>query len=399
MAAHPNRAVHGFREKMTMRSPVTLHRSAWLASMIVLLLTGPLWADAPGEITGVKLEPEQKSIVISAKGAVGKHWGRVIGQPNRLVLDFSDTQMGQVPAKIAGKGNIHEIRLGQTKSRARLVVDFHNSPVPSFTVKRENGRILIVFGRSLTEGPAADEKSVGLNDWKKSAGASPSAPTLVPAAARSSQDEGSAAPAQAPAPVDQKQNVRRADNSAKSVRVRTDAPAPALNDIKVAQSGDSSQPLAPMPAPRSSSQDQGDAASRNMAAAPPRGPASGGPQMVREVRPPVTPPTPDPRLLVQEITELQFIQVGHNARLVVRGGDHLDYRMNKVSPTKLKLDLINAEIPQGTSEASEDRPFLHLGGNDRSRLANHFYSTQGRGALPGRKKEGRPYDRLSASAV
>ena len=100
--------------------------------------------------------------------------------------------------------------------------------------------------------------------------------------------------------------------------------------------------------------------------------------MVREVRPPVTPPTPDPRLLVQEITELQFIQVGHNARLVVRGGDHLDYRMNKVSPTKLKLDLINAEIPKVQSEASEDRPFLHLGGNDSSGLANHLYSTQGR---------------------
>src|SRR5208283_3055178 len=60
----------------------------------------------------------------------------------------------------------------------------------------------------------------------------------------------------------------------------------------------------------------------------------------------VTPPTPDPRLVVQEITELKFIQVGHNARLVVRGGDNLDYRLNKVSPTKARLDLINAEIPK-----------------------------------------------------
>lgn len=60
----------------------------------------------------------------------------------------------------------------------------------------------------------------------------------------------------------------------------------------------------------------------------------------------MTPPTPDPRLLVQEITELKFIQVGHNARLVVRGGDGLDYRVNKVSPTKVRIDLINAEIPK-----------------------------------------------------
>jgi type IV pilus assembly protein PilQ len=69
-------------------------------------------------------------------------------------------------------------------------------------------------------------------------------------------------------------------------------------------------------------------------------------RMVREVRPPVTPPTPDPRLVVQEVTELKFVQVGHNARLVVRGGDHLDYRMTRVSPTKVRLDLINAEIPK-----------------------------------------------------
>ncbi len=69
-------------------------------------------------------------------------------------------------------------------------------------------------------------------------------------------------------------------------------------------------------------------------------------QMVHEVRPPVTPPTPDPRLLVQEVTELKFIQVGHNSRLIVRGGDHLDYRLTNVSPTKVRLDLVNAEIPK-----------------------------------------------------
>lgn len=88
---------------------------------------------------------------------------------------------------------------------------------------------------------------------------------------------------------------------------------------------------------------------RSAAAAPaPQnpGPPAGGPQMVKEVRPPVTPPTPDPRLLVQEITELKFVQVGHNSRLIVRGGDHLDYRLNKVTPTKARLDLVNAEIPK-----------------------------------------------------
>lgn len=312
--------------------------------MIVLILTAPLWAEAPGEITGVKLEPEHKSIIITAKGTVGKHWGRVIGQPNRLVLDFSDTQLGQVPAKISGNDAIHEIRLGQWKSRARLVVDFQKNPVPPFKVQREGGRIVILLGKSLAEGAASREKTVGLNDWKRSAGASPATPLLVPAAARSSQDEASAAPTQAPAAADQNRNPRSLVTTGKTIQVRPGAPAPVLNNLKVAQNVEPGKPAGPMPAPGASSQDQG-GIPRHVSAAPPRGP-SGGPQMVREVRPPVTPPTPDPRLLVQEITELQFIQVGHNARLVVRGGDHLDYRMNKVSPTKLKLDLINAEIPK-----------------------------------------------------
>ncbi|MEI7451483.1 MAG: hypothetical protein WCJ75_17885, partial [Desulfomonile sp.] len=47
-----------------------------------------------------------------------------------------------------------------------------------------------------------------------------------------------------------------------------------------------------------------------------------------------------------EVTELKFIQVGHNSRLWICAGDHLDYRLTRVSQTKLKLDLINAEIPK-----------------------------------------------------
>ena len=121
---------------------------------------------------------------------------------------------------------------------------------------------------------------------------------------------------------------------------------PALKEVKLAQSMDLNKPQSSGPVGKPS-------ASTPQASRPPAqglpGPArpgQGGPQMVREVRPPVTPPTPDPRLVVQEITELKFIQVGHNARLVLRGGDNLDYRLNKVSPTKARLDLVNAEIPK-----------------------------------------------------
>ena len=114
---------------------------------------------------------------------------------------------------------------------------------------------------------------------------------------------------------------------------------------------------------------------------PARQPRSQG--VTREIGPPITPPEPDPRLLQQEVTELKFIQVGHNSRLWICAGDHLDYRLTRVSQTKLKLDLINAEIPKVLSEAPEDRPVFHVGRNDYSRLPDHLYTTQRACSLQG----------------
>ncbi|MGC8908345.1 MAG: hypothetical protein ACP5M0_13010, partial [Desulfomonilaceae bacterium] len=67
---------------------------------------------------------------------------------------------------------------------------------------------------------------------------------------------------------------------------------------------------------------------------------------MQQPRPPVVPPEPDPRLVHHEITELKFVQVGHNSRLWIKAPDDIDYRVVRVSATKLKLDLINAEIPK-----------------------------------------------------
>jgi len=137
-----------------------------------------------------------------------------------------------------------------------------------------------------------------------------------------------------------------AEGKSASSNVKTEPPG--MKQVKLAQRMDSDRPsappMSPMGPPRERAESGPSGGPPSVASA--QGPVSPGSQMVREVRPPVTPPTPDPRLLVQDITELKFIQVGHNARLVVRGGDHLDYRLIKVSPTKLKIDLINAEIPK-----------------------------------------------------
>ncbi len=103
--------------------------------------------------------------------------------------------------------------------------------------------------------------------------------------------------------------------------------------------------------------------------------------------------------MVQEITELKFIQVGHNARLVITGGDHLDYRMNKISPTKVRIDLINAEIPKVHQKPLRTDLFSTSVEMDNPRVTEYLRTAQGFRPLSGGKEEGRPHGGFPASAV
>jgi len=292
------------------------------------MLCGVVRADGSGEISGVQFDSRGNTLVIDTKGAVGKHLARVIGRPNRLIVDFADMGVGKVPPKIAGaKKDIHEVRVGKKNSKARVVVDFRDRPVPPFKIIREENRVLVTFGVSARGNAAGEEaRAEKVADAKAP---TPFDPATVAATARP-LDFGT--PARSAAPSEPK---------AGKVPGTPKVPAAAPGGVQLAQRVVEGPPSSvPMARPAQ------DSARRVRPSAPPsaaRGTAQG---MVREVRPPVTPPTPDPRLLVQEITELRFFQVGHNARLMIRGGDHLDYRMNKVSPTKVRIDLINAEIPK-----------------------------------------------------
>ncbi len=341
-----------------MRSPVRKYRSLWLGCLLFTLACGPALAAGSGEVTGVRLEPDQRRIVISTKGIVGKSLAHVIGRPNRLVMDFENMTVGKVPRKISGdKKEIHEIRVGNHKSKARLVVDFQGNPVPAFQIRPAKDQLFVIFGNSLATYIPKTHHEPSSKISKKSGLSAPLAPDVVTADAKAAGKGRRLSRLAARRTVDAAHKNRSA-SGAKAVNERgnevdgpwnksageSKAKHPAVKEIKLAQSTElnKAQPPSPSGLPPSP---------RVGAAGPPRsmpGPARRGPEprMVREVRPPVTPPTPDPRLVVQEITELKFIQVGHNARLVVRGGDHMDYRLNKVSPTKARLDLVNAEIPK-----------------------------------------------------
>ncbi len=343
-----------------MRSPENTFRSLRLACFLVLIACSQLFAASRGEITGVVFQADKRQLVITTKGPVGKHVARVIGRPNRLVLDIQDVVPGRAPRKVNGsKADVHEIRVGTYKSAARIVVDFRDLPVPPYNVQRNNDTMTIAFGEGLQADPAQEQESS--SDRQSQPSASETVPDFkAPAAAGADSHRGvdtvrlgrpalnapaTSIKAAAPAAVNVqpetktgdagKDNEPGSDKNVKVAQATPDAnPASSLGEI---ETDSAVRPVNPPPAGPAR-----DVRGPIAAATPPAAPL----QLNREVKPPVTPPTPDPRLLVQEITELRFIQVGHNSRLMIRGGDHLDYRLNKISPTKARLDLINAEIPK-----------------------------------------------------
>ncbi|MEW6140732.1 MAG: AMIN domain-containing protein [Thermodesulfobacteriota bacterium] len=327
-----------------MRSPVEKIRFLGLGCLLLAMIVGSAWADNLGVITAVRLDADNHRIVIDAKGQVGKHLARVIGNPNRLVIDFAGTRPENVPPKtVVDQADIREIRVGEKSSRTRIVVDFRERPVPAFSIRREADQIMVVFGNSLAG--LLPTGAVGLKKESETPKAvSAPVPNFVPAAATAHSQQQNASSSFSP-------SGRITPPAAPEARSGHANDKGSQGPMASASTTRISQTMAPPPPPRPSVEPE--------TSAPPALPAPkqsvkdsrpgpGGPEarMVREVRPPVTPPTPDPRLLVQEITELRFIQVGHNARLMIRGGDQLDYRLNKVSPTKVRLDLINAEIPK-----------------------------------------------------
>ena len=346
-----------------MRSPEKKYASFWLSYLLFFLACGSVWAGVSGEITGVKLDPDQKRVVIESKGTVGKHLARVIGRPNRLVMYFDQMVIGKFPHTIkGGQLNISEIRSSNARGQARVVLDFQKNPVPPFHVRGNGNNVFIIFGLGLK----ADKGIEEFSPQQTTRLSAPRAPELTPAAAprnisgKDSKNQFRAVASQGSIQAEKfalspaRSQVRSGVGGRSEKDLKTGASAPANNTLAdskkkppifLAQNMD----MKKLPPPPGGIAETGpQSAGRITTPIPARqNDIRGvGGQMVREVRPPVTPPTPDPRLVVQEITELKFIQVGHNSRLIVRGGDHLDYRMTKVSPTKIRLDLINAEIPK-----------------------------------------------------
>ena len=123
-----------------MDSPAHRYAFAGLIFLMCLVVPGPLWALPEGNIVGVKVSQDAKHIVIRHKGVADRYSAFAIGNPNRLVIDFQETGLVNVPGKIrVGKNSIKEIRLGYSGSRSRVVVDFGGSPVPPYRLHPRAG--------------------------------------------------------------------------------------------------------------------------------------------------------------------------------------------------------------------------------------------------------------------
>ncbi len=127
----------------------SIRNSSVIACLFLLLFANGAVGSATGFLTDVQIAKDQKRIVVRHDGEIGKHAAFVFERPQRLVIDFPSTALGNAPRKINVNGNeIREIRLGQTPSRARLVLDFGSNPVPPFRIQRMDGAVLVTLGGS-----------------------------------------------------------------------------------------------------------------------------------------------------------------------------------------------------------------------------------------------------------
>ena len=111
-----------------MRSPEKKYASFWLSCLILVIACGSAWAEVSGEITGIKLDPAQKRIVIESKGIIGKHLARVIARPNRLVMYFEDMIVGKMPPAIKGGHlNISEMSISPLAGQAQEIIEHTES--------------------------------------------------------------------------------------------------------------------------------------------------------------------------------------------------------------------------------------------------------------------------------
>ena len=366
-----------------MRSPPLTYLFALIAALIFCADVRATRAENAGVITSIEVPQAEPRLVIKTKGAPGKVVASALRNPNRLVLDFQTASLGKARRSIAkGLTGIEEVRAAKFKAGTRVVADFHEKPIPKYTIQSHNDGVVVLFDaaakdrtaprakkqdaqlKTATRGEvtpdnakAAPEPSstARLEDWLSQGMESPAAAS--PTAGRQKLghvSQGIPEGNQTTSPVvDQGWGEPAASNASNPPASGKETTSQKTRDLAQAPPMGSSQDLGSYPnlspIPRRQVQPAEQPSQSRPVPRPQSIPDLSAPSSrvpMQQPRPPVVPPEPDPRLVRHEITELKFVQVGHNSRLWIKAPDDIDYRVVRVSATKLKLDLINAEIPK-----------------------------------------------------
>ncbi|MGB6066534.1 MAG: AMIN domain-containing protein, partial [Desulfomonilaceae bacterium] len=118
-----------------------------LACWFLIAAYSPVWGVEAANITSVQVAPDLKQITITCDRPIGRHSAFVIRQPFRLVVDLESTGLGNIPRRInVARNPLSEIRVGYANSRARVVVDFGEHPVPPFKVYEQNNSLVVCLG-------------------------------------------------------------------------------------------------------------------------------------------------------------------------------------------------------------------------------------------------------------
>jgi hypothetical protein len=120
-----------------------------LVSLLLCICGWPDAAAGQGSITAVQVMPNARGIIIRSDSSLGRHSTSVFQNPSRLAIDFETTKLGKVPARIrVNEGGIQEVRLGYSNSRARVVMDFGNGPVPKFKIEQGHSMMVVALDKS-----------------------------------------------------------------------------------------------------------------------------------------------------------------------------------------------------------------------------------------------------------
>jgi len=127
----------------------SLFKSALLGWVCVCLAVAaaPVWGEPSNRISAVTVSPDGKQVAIRCDGQTGQHNAFVLSRPNRLVIDFDGVALGPVARSIPVNGAlIKEIRVGYSGTRARVVIDLGDLPVPAYRTQKEANRVIVALG-------------------------------------------------------------------------------------------------------------------------------------------------------------------------------------------------------------------------------------------------------------